>query len=92
MKNVGVVSKFVESEILQSAPNDTKPNSRDRASKVPYYICRLQYPVSQIFVRLVLRSAVFEILHILGFPLTPYVKISKCHKILKFLVDRQYIP
>ena len=35
--------------MLQSAPDDPKPNSRNRASKIPY-ICALQYPESQIFI------------------------------------------
>ncbi len=55
-------------EILQSAPNDPKPNSRSRASKVPS-ICALQDPESQIyyiFVSIALRLAVFKIFHILG--------------------------
>ncbi len=46
--------KILTSEILQSALNDPKPNSRNQASKVPY-TCALQYPESQIFVRFTLR-------------------------------------
>ncbi len=79
----------MESEILQSAPNDPKPNSRNRASKVPY-IYALQYTESQIFVCFALRSAFFEIFHILGFPLTPMLKFQKCHNTL-FLADHQNI-
>ena len=42
------VSKIVESEILQRAPNDPKPNSRNQTSKVPC-ICILKYHKSQNF-------------------------------------------
>ncbi len=54
-------------------PNDPKPNSRIHASKVPT-ICALR---SQIFLRFALRLGVFEILHILGFPIDFHGKISK---------------
>ena len=54
----------------------------NQASKVPY-IYSLQDPECHIFVRFVLRSADFEIFHILGFPIDPHVKISKCHKVVK---------
>ena len=40
-------------------------------------------PESQIFVRFALGSAIFEIFHILGFPIDSFVNISKCHAILK---------
>ena len=75
--------KIVESEILHSAPNDPKPNSRNQASKVPH-ICPLQYPKSQIFVSFTLRSAIFEIFHILGFLLTPMLKFQSATKFLIF--------
>ncbi len=78
----GSVSKIVESEILQSALNDPKLNSRNQASKVPH-IYSLYHPESQIFVRFTLRLAIFEIFHNLNFPIDPHVKISKCHKIVK---------
>ena len=39
---------------------------------------------SQIFIRFALRTTIFEIFHILGFPVDSHVKISKCHNIFKF--------
>ena len=60
------VLKIMKLENLQSASNDPKPISRNRASKGPY-ICALQSPESQTFIRFALRSAVFKIVHILGF-------------------------
>ena len=36
---------------------------------------------SQIFVRFALQIAVFEIFHILGFPIDSHVKISRRHNI-----------
>ena len=36
-----------------------------------------------MFVRFALRLTVFEIIHILGFPIDSHVKISECHKIFK---------
>ncbi len=77
------VLKTVKLETLQSAPNDPKPNSRNRASIVPY-LCAMYYPESQISIRFALRSAVFKILHMLGFPIESHVKISTCHKLFKF--------
>ncbi len=79
----GAVLKIVKLEILQSALNETKPNSMNRASKVTS-ICALKYPEShQNFVSFALRSAVVEIFHVLGFPIDSNVKISTRHKFRK---------
>ena len=67
-------------EILLSGPNDPKP--KNRASKVPY-TCALWYPKSKIFVRFPLQLAVFEIFHILGFPLTPMLKFQSAINFIK---------
>ena len=82
--------KIVKLEILQSSPNDPKPNSSNRSSKVPY-ICELHYPESHIFVRFALRLAVFEIFHISGFSLTPMLKFQCATFFLFFLADHQDI-
>ena len=59
------------------------PNKlKESGIKVPY-IYALYDSESQIFVRFALRLAVFEIFHILGFPIDSHVKISKYHKIFK---------
>ncbi len=42
------------------------------------------HPEAQIFVRFALRSAVFEIFHNLGFPMTPMLKFRSATKFLIF--------
>ncbi len=66
----------------KSAPNDPKPNSSNRSSKVPTYMCTV---VSRFpnFVCFALQLGVFKIFHILGFLTDSHVKISKYHKIFK---------
>ncbi len=76
------VINTVKLEILQSAPNDPKPKSRNRLSKVSFMYA-LYYTGSQSFVGFALQSAVFEIFHILGFPIDSHFKISTCHKFCK---------
>ena len=76
------VLKIVKLEILQSAPNDPKPNSRNWTSKVPYP-CALWYPESQIFVRFALQLAVFEIIHIVDLPIDSHVKFQSATKYSK---------
>ncbi len=50
-------------------------------SKLPYLGMKLgKYPESQIFVCFALRSAVFEIFRILGFPSTPMLKYQSAAK------------
>ena len=81
------VSEIVESEILQSALNDPKLNSKNLTLKVSY-ICALWYPECPKFCPF--RSAIsrFQDIPHLDFPIDPHVKISKCHK---FLADHQNI-
>ena len=70
------VLKIVESEILQSAPNDLKSNSSYRAVKSTLYICPV-VPWVPNFFPFALRSAVFEIFYILVFfPIDSHVKFQ----------------
>ena len=59
--------KILRSEILQSAPNDHKANSRNQTGQVPY-ICSSKEPGS-IFIRFALQSAVVQIFPTLDFPI-----------------------
>ncbi len=58
--------KILTSEILQSAPNDTKLNSVNQTQKV-FYICIANDREAQIFILFAILSAVFNILYILEF-------------------------
>ena len=69
--------KILTSEILQSVPNDTKPELKESSVVIPY---KTQRPnLSSVL----LLSVVLKILHNLGFPINSYVKIPECHNILK---------
>ncbi len=57
--------KILTSEILQSAPNDSKLNSNDLTQKVPY-IWSSQDCESQIFISFALWSAVFQYLPVMS--------------------------
>ena len=64
---------------------------RIRYQEDPTYICSIctSECKSQIFVHLIVRSAIFEIFYILGFALDAHVKISKFHKFCKNLAHCQ---
>ena len=64
-------------------PNQTQGIGHQKQLSTITSICALWYLESQIFIRFTLRSAIFEIFHILGSPFIPIIKISKCHKIFK---------
>ena len=59
-----------------SAPNDSKMTLNTTRSKV-LHICVTSIPESQISVRFALREALFQISHILLFPIDYHVKRSK---------------
>ncbi len=89
MKNNGSISllNILTLGILQSAPNDPKPNSKNQTRNST--LINMHYNMHflglrvQIFIRLAPRSVVCKMLqHFRISPLTrSHVKISKCHNI-----------
>ncbi len=67
--------KIVKLEIMQSQPNDPKPNSRNRPSKVPYMVrCSPQVANFHPFHSTI--SLFQDIAHYRIFPLTPMLKFQ----------------
>ncbi len=66
---------------MQSAPNDPKPNSRNRVSKT-FYMCSIEpwVPKFRQFCSTISR---FEIFYSLGFTIDAYIKTSKCQESFK---------
>ena len=76
------------SKVHRMTPNQTQATQRE---KYPTYVhCSTLSPI--LSARLALWSAVFEIFHILVFPIDSHVKISKWHKFFKLIrLPRQVI-
>ncbi len=79
--NIGRGAEFLKSgnfgKVHQMTPNQTEAIGHQKYLSYIYAL----YARSQIFVRFALRLAIFEIFHILGFPIDSHVvKISKDHK------------
>ena len=75
--------KILTSEILQSAPNDPKPNSRNQASKVPYMGTVVPRVINfRPFCSTI--SPFQDIPHFRIFPLTPMLKFQSGIKFLNF--------
>ncbi len=81
------VLKLVKLEILQSVPNDPKPNSRNWASKVTYIHATVVPRVPNFCP---FRSTMnrFQDIHFRIFPLTPMLKLEVPQNFY-FLTDRQ---
>ncbi len=83
--------RIVTLEILQSTPNDPKPNSRNRASKSTLHMCTVVPRVPNFCSFCSMISRFQDIAHFGIFPLTPMLKIQSAIYIFLILAGRQSI-